>query len=54
MQINFKVSNGWHRRFGKWHGIMNERTNGEALSGVMEEIESFRQKLTKIIDNKNV
>jgi hypothetical protein len=48
MKINFKMDDGWLWRFCKRHGIMNKRTYGEALSAPLEEIEPFRQKLTKI------
>jgi hypothetical protein len=52
MKIYIKPSDGWLWRFCKRHGIMNKRTYGEALSAPTEEIEPFRQKLTKMIDEK--
>jgi hypothetical protein len=52
MKINFQMHAGWLLQFCKQHGIMNKRTYRETLSALTEEIEPFREKLTKILDVK--
>jgi hypothetical protein len=48
------MSAGWLLRFCKQRGIMNKRIYKEALSALTEEIEPFRQNLTKMLDDRNV
>ena len=51
---NFKASDGWLYRFRKRHGLQDTKLSGESASAPTEEIEPFRLKLRKIIDDEGL
>ena len=51
---NFKASDGWLYRFRKRIALRDTKISGEAASAPTEEIEPFRQRLNKIIDEEGL
>ena len=51
---DFKASDGWLYRFRKRHGLKDTKLSGEAASAPTDEIEPFRQKINKIIDEEGL
>ena len=49
---DFRASDGWLFRFRRRHALVDKKSHGEAGSAPVEEIEPFRQRLLKIIDEE--
>ena len=51
---DFTASDGWLWRFRNRHGIGNKFFHGEAASAPTEDVEPFRQKVNKLIQDERL
>ena len=51
---DFTASDGWSWRFRNRHGIGNKVLLGEAASAPTEDVEPFRQKVNKLIQDEGL
>ena len=51
---SFKAGTGWLKRFKDRHGIRALSVQGESLSAAADTVEPFKEKLSKIMEDKSL
>ena len=51
---SFKAGTGWLKRFKDRHGVRVLSVQGESLSAAADTVEPFKEKLSKIMEDKSL